>query len=92
MASLPVGVPQSHQPRTTDQKHSSNKKKKKKKQKNKKKAETQLRNRSGALFHQPGRGITTERAVKTTEQLGRSPQYPRQALVIVIQSKPRSRG
>ena len=23
MASLPVGVPQSHQPRTTDQKHSS---------------------------------------------------------------------
>ena len=46
----------------------------------------------GALFHQPGRRPTTDRAVTATERWGSSPQYPGQARVTGIKCPSRGSG
>ena len=46
----------------------------------------------GALFHQPGRRPTTDRAVTATEQRGSSPQYLEQAQVTAIKCPSRGSG
>ena len=46
----------------------------------------------GALFNQPGRRPTTDRAVTATERWGNSPQYPGQARVTGIKCPSRGSG
>lgn len=56
-------------------------------------SETQLRNRSGAIYSNNwGTAPLPDKAVTSTEQRGRAVQYPGQALVLKPQSNPLSKG